>query len=169
MKLVAIDFETADHLPDSACAIGVAVVENDRIGSVLHRLIRPPRRHFRFTYIHGIEWEHVAGEPDFGMVWDQLAPIVEDADYLLAHNASFDSRVLTACCTGSGRSVPPVPFVCTVKLARAAWSIRPTRLPDVCRHLQIPLRHHDARSDALACATIGLTALRQGHDMAMNI
>ena len=54
MRLVAIDFETADPGPDSACAIGLVVVEDGRVGDVRHRLIRPPRRRFRFTSLHGI-------------------------------------------------------------------------------------------------------------------
>ena len=39
-------------------------------------------------------------------------------------------------------------------MARRAWNLRPTKLPDVCRHLGITLNHHDALSDALACAKI---------------
>ena len=164
MRLVAIDFETADPGPDSACALGLVAVEDGRVGAVHHRLIRPPRRRFRFTYLHGIAWEDVAGEPDFGAVWADLAPVVAGADCLVAHNAAFDRRVLEACCAAAGREAPPAPFVCTVRLARAAWGVRPTRLPDVCRHLGIALgRHHHAGSDALACARIATAALAEGH------
>ena len=69
---VALDFETADHGPDSACAVGLVRVEGRKIVAKEHRLIRPPRRDFVFTYIHGLAWEDVAGEPDFGEV--ALAP-----------------------------------------------------------------------------------------------
>ena len=31
MKLVAIDFETADYAPDSACALGIVSIENGKI------------------------------------------------------------------------------------------------------------------------------------------
>jgi DNA polymerase-3 subunit epsilon len=164
MRLVAIDFETADPGPDSACALGLVAVEDGRVGAVRYRLIRPPRRRFRFTWLHGIAWEHVAEEPGFGAVWAELAPLVAGADYLVAHNAAFDRRVLEACCAAAGRDAPAAPFVCTVRLARAAWGVRPTRLPDVCRHLGIPLdHHHHAGSDALACARIAAAALAEGH------
>jgi len=56
----------------------------------------------------------------------------------------------------------PEPFVCTVEVARSVWSVFPTKLPDVCRLLSIPLRHHDASSDAKACARIVLVAQRAG-------
>ena len=45
-----------------------------------------------------------------------------------------------------------------MRMARAAWDLYPTKLPDVCRRLGIALRHHDALSDAEACARIVLLA-----------
>jgi DNA polymerase-3 subunit epsilon len=59
-------------------------------------------------------------------------------------------------------SRPSLPFVCTVKLARTVWSVYPTKLPDVCRHLKIPLKHHQADSDAEACARIVIAARNTG-------
>jgi DNA polymerase III epsilon subunit-like protein len=43
MKLVAIDFETADQSADSACAIGIVSIEKGKITKKGYRLIRPPR------------------------------------------------------------------------------------------------------------------------------
>ncbi|HEU5117484.1 MAG TPA: exonuclease domain-containing protein [Isosphaeraceae bacterium] len=59
-------------------------------------------------------------------------------------------------------SQPAHRFQCTVKLARHAWGLRPATLPDVCRHLGIPLQHHRAESDARACAEIVIAARKQG-------
>ena len=41
---------------------------------------------------------------------------------------------------------------------RRLGPVYPTKLPDVCRRLGIALRHHDALSDAEACARIVLAA-----------
>lgn len=155
---VAIDFETADRGPDSACSVACVRVEGDRITRSESRLIRPPRSHFEFTRIHDIRWDDVALEPTFGPVWRDLAPLLEGAEFLVAHNAPFDRAVLEACCAQAGMAPPTLPFRCTVRIARAAWRIFPTRLPDVCRFLGIALQHHDARSDAEACAQIVLAA-----------
>ena len=57
---------------------------------------------------------------------------------------------------------PRVRFACTVQLARTQLGIRPTKLPDVCCQLRIPLRHHDAGSETLACACIVLMAEAEG-------
>jgi DNA polymerase-3 subunit epsilon len=155
---VAIDFETADHGRDSACAVALVRVEGGRIVQREERLICPPRREFVFTYIHGITWQRVAREPRFGEVWRELAPVLAGAEFFAAHNAAFDRGVLAACCEAAGLPPPALPFECTVQLARRAWNIRPTRLPNVCAHLGIDLRHHDAVSDAEACARIVIAA-----------
>lgn len=159
-SFVAIDFETADPGRDSACAVGVVRVEGNRIVRRESRLIRPPRREFVFTYIHGISWEHVADAAPFVEVWSELRGIVEGADFLAAHNAPFDRGVLGACCRSANLEPPAIPFECTVRHARRRWGIRPTTLPDVCRVLGIGLRHHDALSDAEACARIMMACLQ---------
>lgn len=162
MKFAAIDFETADSGADSACAIGVVRVEDGVIVSKTMRLIRPPRSFFQFSYIHGITWDRVAKEAEFASVWNDLQKEVQDVDFFTAHNASFDKRVMTACCARSGITLPEREWLCTVQLARRAWDIRPTKLPDVARHLGLKLDHHEALSDSLACAHIVIAALKDG-------
>ncbi len=155
---IAIDFETADYQPDSACAVALVRVEGDRIVQRSHFLIRPPRSGFIFSYLHGITWEMVAEAPNFGELWPDLQPLLAGAKFLSAHNAPFDRGVLQACCAAHGRKPPRIPFLCTVKLARQTWRLFPTKLPDVCNFLGIPLNHHNAASDAEACARIVLAA-----------
>jgi DNA polymerase III subunit epsilon len=161
MKLVAIDFETADCSADSACAIGIVSIEKGEISKKGYRIIRPPRRHFIFSYLHGISWADVEAQPTFSEVWDRLVPFWEDADYFLARNAPFDRNVVTAGCSAAGRSPPTVPFVCTVRVARSHWNFRPANLPTVCARSGISLKHHNAASNAFACASIALRAMKE--------
>ena len=161
LNFAAIDFETADHGRDSACSIGVVVVRDGVIVERVHRLIRPPRTEFLFTYIHGITWRKVERQPVFRDVWRDLTPVIDGVEFLAAHSAKFDRSVLNACCESAGVPAPPTTFVCTVKVARAVWDVFPTTLPAVCAHLGLPLNHHDALSDAQACAGIVLAAARQ--------
>jgi len=158
----AIDFETANYGRDSACAVGVVLVEDGCIVRSHYQLIQPPSRWFAFTYIHGLTWQDVKDAPRFDTVWAGIGRDLERADFLAAHNAAFDRGVLTACCAAYGLPVPRQQFVCTVQLARQQWDIRPTRLPDVCHRLGIELRHHQADSDAEACARIVIAAQQAG-------
>lgn len=155
---VAIDFETADHGPDSACAVGLVRVEGTTVVRRETVLIRPPRRTFLFSFLHGITWERVADAPCFAEAWPRLAPVLDGAAFLAAHNAPFDRRVLGACCATAGLEMPPLSFVCTVQLARRTWGERRNDLLSVCRRLGIGLKHHDALSDAEACARIVIAA-----------
>lgn len=158
----AIDFETANYGRDSACSVGVAIVRDGRLVQSVHRLIRPPSSRFAFTWLHGIDWEQVADAPPFGTVWEEIEPLLEGVDLLAAHNAKFDRGVLAACVRRHGLPDPGRRFVCSMGVARKVWNFYPTTLSDVCAHLDIPLNHHDALSDAEACARILLAANADG-------
>jgi DNA polymerase III subunit epsilon len=160
MNFVAIDFETANYRADSACAIGLVKVVDGAIAEKMVHLIKPPTREFQFTYIHGLSWTDVAQEKDFGELWPEIEQIFVGAELLVAHNASFDKRVLAACCATYKFPMPVQPFQCTVQVARRTWGIYPTKLSNVCETLNIELNHHEALSDAMACAQIMLKAER---------
>ena len=159
---VAMDFETADHGRDSACAVGIVKVRGTSIISEACYLIRPPRREFRFTHIHGITWRHVEKQPRFREIWLRIRPYLQDADFLTAHNAAFDRGVMTACCQSARLRPPKIEFLCTVKLARETLGIRPANLRAVCERLGLPLNHHEPLSDARACAGIVIRAIEEG-------
>ncbi|HEY4547635.1 MAG TPA: 3'-5' exonuclease [Pedomonas sp.] len=169
VRILAIDFETADNGTDSACAVGLALIQNGKITEQSHYLIRPPRQKILYSDIHGIFWEDVADQPSFGELWPELEPTFKQADFFAAHSARFDRSILYGSCAAYGIFAPNKPWLCTVKLARAAWNIFPTKLPNVCEHFDIPLRHHDAMSDARACAEITLRAWHEGRDLSAGI
>jgi len=165
-RFVAIDFETADSKRDSACALGIVVVDKGEIVAREYRLIRPPRRKFNpfCVRVHGIYWEDVVNEPLFGELWPELEPLFKDADFIVAHNSAFDKSVLNACCRESGCEAPEQPYLCTVQLSRKTWELTSNKLPSVCNHLGIELKHHHAASDAEACALIAVQGLRENPD-----
>jgi DNA polymerase-3 subunit epsilon len=142
--------------------LSVVVVDNEEVVDTWTSLIRPPRRAFAFTYLHGISWDQVKDKPVFGELWPEAARLLERVDFVAAHNAAFDRSVLRACCEVAGHEQTAAPFLCTVKLARATWNLYPTKLSDVAQHLRIPLKHHDAASDAFACAQILVKAREMG-------
>lgn len=160
-KFVAIDFETANKYKNSACAVGLIKVERGEIIERKSILIRPVSSYFEFTYIHGITWENVKSEPTYKELWPQIHTFIQDADFLAAHNATFDKKVMKVCCQEYGLDFPDIPFICTVKLSREVWRLFPTKLPDVCKFLNLTLKHHDPLSDAEACANIVISAIKQ--------
>ena len=167
---VAIDFETANNSPTSACAIGMTKVINGQITDTYYTLIRPPSEKFLYTDIHHITWDMVKDAPTYLEAWPKIAEFLEDAALIIAHNASFDRNVLRACCAHYSIVIPKIPYACTVKGARKAFGLPRNRLNILCEHLGIKLEHHNAGSDANAAAQIYIKCKNHGvTDMQMHI
>jgi DNA polymerase-3 subunit epsilon len=160
-NFVAIDFETANYYRDSACSVALVRVMKGKIVDRFVTLIKPPYRNFVFTYLHGISWADVKHAPEFGELWPEVVSFMRGAKFVVAHNASFDRSVLNACCRTHGIDMPDIEFRCTMRIARDVWDIYPTRLPNVCEFLDIPLHHHNALSDAEACARIMIEVFKK--------
>lgn len=162
MRLVAIDFETANEQRASACAIGLAWMEHGEIVEVEEHFIRPPEMRFKSINIaiHGIRPEQVEDAPEFPDILDLLAPRLDGA-VVIAHNAAFDISVMRAGCDAYGLAYPDFDYLGTMKAARAAWpELGTAKLNHLCDHFGIALDHHRAGSDAVGCAMISSQVAR---------
>ncbi len=155
---VALDFETSAPDPGSACSVGLVRVERGRVTRRVRQLIRPPNHEIWYTDIHGLTLADLHDKPSFGQAWPVLRGLFEGVGFLAAHNAGFDRAVLLACCYNAGIDPPDLPWVCTVRQARRTLGIRPANLNHVAKVMGLELNHHDALSDAEACARIVLAA-----------
>lgn len=163
-SFLAIDFETASSSPDSACSVGIALVDQGAVVDTGHELIDPGLAAEAWNpfniRVHGIEPDQVAGARGFGEVWLQL-----QADFaglpMVAHNAAFDMGVIRA--SLASRAIVPADelrYLCSVRISRAAWpDMRSVRLNLIAERLGLELDHHNAESDARACAEVTLHAL----------
>lgn len=154
----AIDFETANSQRNSACQLGLVVVENGTITDSQAWLIKPPSTIFTFTGIHGITYEAVKDQPSFQELWATIQPYIAGRT-LAAHNAPFDVGVLRAVLSHYRLPVPGFQIMDSLIIARRTWPALPNhKLDTVAGHLKVALQHHDAASDARACAEIILQA-----------
>lgn len=159
---VAIDFETANRSRDSACAVGLAVVRAGRITETYSSLIQPPTLEFDqdFIGIHGITPDAVRNAPPFTEVWLEIERRCGDG-LVAAHNASFDVGIMSACAGHDDRACLPGRYVCTLELARAMLPGLPNhKLRTLANVFGLPLDHHDAASDAVACAELAIRLFR---------
>ncbi len=168
MRFLAIDFETADFKKDSACALSLALVENDIISEKKFFLIRPPRRFFRFSGYHGITWDDVKESPSFQELWPDIKRYFEGIDYLAAHSAGHDKAVLKALCSASGITRPDIPFICSMKLAKEKLNIYPAGLNDVKKKLNIE-EDGNPLQNAEACARIILKINETEGDKSISV
>ena len=160
-KVVALDFETANYPRDSAIALGISVIQDNVIHGAKSWLFRPPGNNIYiredFIKIHGIRPADLRGKPNFHGVWPEIESYIKDADLLIAHNAGFDRSVLHGVAQYYNIDLPRYNWQCTVNIARRTWPhLTNHKLPTVCEHLGIELKHHDPASDAEACSKIFL-------------
>lgn len=156
MKFVAIDFETANRYPNSACSVGLVKVEQGKIVSEYYQLIQPPRMHFEpmNIKIHGIHPHDVRHADRFDVLWnDEIRGFIKGYP-LIAHNASFDMGVLRALISTYDLETDSMRYACTVTGSRKTYGLENHRLSTVSEHLGIDLNHHQALDDARACAKI---------------
>lgn len=159
MTFTAIDFETATGYRNSACAVGIVTVEEGMIVEKYYSLIQPPENQIwrRFTDIHGISWRDTLNALTFADLYPEIRRRLYGRT-LVAHNAGFDRGVLqqTMAFHGLDYSDLQVPeWKCTLEIYRSK-GFRPANLAACCNRLGIELNHHEALSDALACARLFL-------------
>ncbi|AMV31902.1 DNA polymerase III PolC-type [Pirellula sp. SH-Sr6A] len=159
-RIVAIDFETANHQPNSACQVGLVVMEGFEIVSERSWLIRPPRLYFspQCVRVHGLTARDCMNQPSWKELWPEIREILSKS-VLLGHNVGFDARVLTETCKHYELPIPPQEIQCTRLLAKRVWpALDGHGLANVAQHLGLVFQHHDALEDARASATIARLA-----------
>jgi DNA polymerase-3 subunit epsilon len=165
MKVVALDFETANHSPLSACALGLAIFEDHELVESPYWLIRPPKGHGWFIEewtddTHGISWFDVKDQPEFGSIAPEVIAHLAKADLVVAHNARFDLRVLHALLEHFQVPRPFIHHQCTLDMARQTWPDLPNhQLSTLAAHIGCDLNHHHAQSDAIATGKLLLSII----------
>ena len=151
----AIDFETAQYARNSICQVGLVRVEVGTVVCELNILVQPPGNYYleEFTEIHGIDPQATAKSPTFAEVWPRMAPYIE-GQRVVAHNGfRFDFDVLKKTLSHYGLPIPAFERICTLRIYRK-------NLADLCVEHRIQLNHHDALSDARACAELYLRSMK---------
>lgn len=168
MNFIAMDFETANFKPYSACSLALVMVRDSRIVGEYYTLIKPETEFFwKNIQIHGIRPADVAQAPKFPEVWEQIAQYYNPKSLIVAHNAPFDNGVLKGCLDYYNLEQPEFLSLCTARTSRKLYPEFPNhRLNTMCEKLAIRLdNHHDALEDSRACAEI---LLRQENDFGIE-
>jgi len=157
VNFTAIDFETANASPTSICQIGLVRIENGEVTYSYNQLVQPPANEYNHfnTKIHGITAEMTQRSPTFDQVWHEIKPYIDNQN-LVAHNVNFDSNCLNKTLKYYGYEKPQYKKFCTVKIYKR-------NLAFVCEKYNIELKHHDAYSDAYACAQLFLNYLKESY------
>ena len=164
MTFAAIDFETATYDRNSACSVGIVTIDNSIIVDEYYTLIQPPDNYYYYnnTKIHGISAKDTKHAGVFSAYYNEIYQRLTGKK-IIAHNENFDRSVLRNCISHYGLSPENLQlndnWECTLQFYRRLGYF-PNRLSDCCKRLKIPLQHHDALSDAKACALLYLNYLQ---------
>lgn len=147
-RFVVVDVETTG-LYNSDRIVEVAAVTVDGDGEIVDEwdTLVDPQRDVGPTHIHGVTASMVSAAPQF----DEIAAALADRLYgavLVAHNLTFDARMLTNEFDRLDARFVPGSGLCTLQLAGG-------KLTDVCRQYGVELTHaHRALGDARATAQL---------------
>ncbi len=158
VDFTAIDFETANNSPASACSVGLVKVRDGHVVDTAYWLIKPPLGHDAFlewnVRIHGIMAVDVAD----ALLWSEQLPDLTafvGNDPLVAHNAGFDMGVITAASAASYLESPTFDYLCSLHVARKTYHLDSYKLPAAAMAAGFEdFAHHNALADAQACAAI---------------
>ncbi|SMP10006.1 3'-5' exonuclease [Chryseobacterium profundimaris] len=164
MDFCAIDFETATHERNSACELGVCIVQDSKIVETKTWLIKPPSFPYFNPFnvdVHGILPDHVKDAPTFDDIWYEVEEMMYGT-LMIAHNAGFDAGVLRGCLNHYGIFTPKLNYLCSIQLAKKSWNYLPRYgLKNLAEYHQLSFNHHRAGDDAEVCAKISLLAFEK--------
>lgn len=161
MKIVAIDFETANASMASACSLGISSCENGVIGENKELYFKPHPKYnfFTNTMIHGITAEMVKDEKAFSHYYEDIKRELEN-NIVVAHNTGFDVTVLNRECDLYGLEHINFKYIDTVEISRLVYpELYNHKLNTIAEYLNIDLNHHNASSDAYCCLIILLKCM----------
>jgi DNA polymerase-3 subunit epsilon len=161
VDFVAIDFETATSNHNSACSLGIALVQGLEVVETWYHLIQPPENSYEAgtVRVHGITPAQTENQPTSEELWPEIRRFFDKKLVVLAHNARFDTSVLRNSFSGA-KELPNFKYGDTLKMVK---EIVPGRhgLDACCEYFGIELEHHhNALDDAIACAKIAIACVK---------
>lgn len=148
---VAIDFEylyLAQY--DTPCAVGLVKVINNVVIEKYYSFIHQPAQEATLAPKNGITPEMLVDAPHYDKVYSRMVEFIGDLP-LVAHNASVERKVL------SETPCPDhLPFLADGAFIDTDYLSGHRSLQALCEEYNIPLNHHNALSDAEACAEVYL-------------
>lgn len=159
MKLIGLDFETANWTDGSICSVGLALVEDGNVVDTRSWLVKPHASmnwmSWRCTAVHGLTSEDIQDAPEFLEIWPMMSAFILQGDCVVIHNAPFDLRHLGAALMLY--ALPGIQFLylCSLRVSRKVLPhLHCHKLDAVAQHLGLTFKHHDALEDAITCAKI---------------
>ena len=176
MRFVVFDTETTGHAgSDQVIEIGAVEIVGGKLGKRFQQYIKPTVRiHQEAFKVHGISAQKLVGMPGFAEAAPAFFEFIRGAT-LVAHNATFDIRMLKGDCQRCGLDVPVEldvdRVIDTMKLAKERWPGQRISLDAILTKLGIDNRHrklHGALLDSELLAEAFLEMRRGQNKLSLD-
>lgn len=157
MNFTAMDFETANHYPESACSLALVLVRNNKIIDQFYTVINPQMPFdAQNIKVHGITANDVKNAPTMAEVWPKIKKLFQPGMMVAAHNTRFDCNVMEKSLARYDIAAPHYMAIDTLATSKLFEpDLKNHKLDTMSEALDIDLwHHHNALSDSQACAEI---------------
>lgn len=159
---VAIDFETANANPNSACSIGMAMVKDKIIVDTFYTLIQPPGNKYdaKNVTVHGIKPTDTMLSSPFIHIAPKVFEIIEASQFVIAHYSKFDMGVLYKS-SNSNQTFKDFRYLDSIEISNPVSQGISGKLSERAKYFRIDNDdHHNALNDAIVCAQIVIESLK---------
>jgi len=163
-NFIALDLETTglDAEKDEIINIALVRFENGSIAESLDFLVKPQKAIPAFVYyLTGIAQNEIDEAKPFKEIAPQILEFIGSSP-LVAHNASFDSKIFLLALSRNGLKNKEFVFWDSLAIAQAAWTFESHKLVNLIKLLKIEVSaSHRALPDAEACGKVFLLGLEE--------
>lgn len=164
INFVAIDFETANFEDNAPVKIGIAVVKEGKIIDSFCKWINPETEFdwYMVNVLHFNPTDFI-DKPTFPDVWKEVEPILSSAEFIVAHGASLDYKVLKNTLERYHLPFPKLDkLLCSMVIARKVFTSSPSfGLPWLAKQFDFDWYGWEAANNAKVCALILLKELHE--------
>lgn len=165
MRFIAFDLETTGFLPgvDRICEIGAVRFVDGEVDAIFATLIDPLMpMPAGATKVNGITDDMLVGKPKIEELLESFADFCEE-DFLVAHNAAFDTQFLTKDIEKFEVKAPKGVILDSLPIARKVFpGLANYKLGTLVQHLNIPgAGFHRAEEDASFCGRVFLKMIEK--------
>lgn len=159
-SFAAIDFELATGVRNSVCSVGIVVVEKGEIVDEYYTLVQPPKNQYHWgnSRVTKIYAKDTKDSPSFLDIYPEIKKRLKGRK-MVAHNESFDRNVLQVVMEYYELKYSelrlPKKWADTVTIFQEKGT-ESAKLNNLSKEYGIEIEHHNALSDARACALLYL-------------
>ncbi|UXR83183.1 exonuclease domain-containing protein [Staphylococcus sp. IVB6214] len=151
--IAVLDFETMNEHTNSPCEVGISLIKGLSIKKVYSSYINPPNNRYsnENAKIHNIPKDKILKASNFEAVFKEIEILLEEAFFVIAHNANFDISVLNYTAETCNLASKNYMYIDSVNIFRYYHNENSISMNSLCDVYNIDKSNlHSAKGDVIA-------------------